>query len=342
MKLTTSVRYVPHKLLNIFILKRILESRLTYLLALIFVVILIFKCLSPYFLLMHNFFYMFKYAGILGLLGFAETLIILAGGGGIDLSVGGVLSLSGVLLYYLFTKLNNIWVASVLTIIIGMALGAVNGLLCPILGIPPFIGTLATMFAYSGISLGISRGKALAGFPKSFAILGEGSIGPIPVQFVFMLGAFVVLAFLLRQTRFGRHLIAIGDNEAGARLVGISPSRIRFTLYVMSGSLAGLSAVLMASWLLTARPDAGAGYELRAIAVAVLGGTDIFGGAGTLSGTFLATIVVVMIQMGLQQLNVNAVVQLAIIGVLLVSVALINQMLASGGTKARRLLFKGR
>lgn len=314
---------------TLFLLHRLLESRLMYLVFLMFTIMLVFGCISPYFFVWNNFLYMFKYAGILGLLGFAETFVILAGGGGIDLSVGSMLSLSGVLLYLMNTKMN-VWLASALTLPVGMLLGAVNGLLCPIAGMPPFIGTLATMFAYAGISLGISGGVALSGFPKSFAVLGEGLVGGIPVQFLFLIGAFIPLGFLLRQTSFGRHIVAVGDNEQAALLLGISPKRTRFLLYVLSGALAALGAILMDSWLLTARPDAGSGYELRAIAVAVLGGTDIFGGSGTLSGTLIATIVVVMIQMGLQQLNVNPVWQLGIIGGLLVAVAVLNRVLATG------------
>lgn len=310
---------------RVFTVHRIIESRLPYLIAFIVVIMTIFGFISPYFLVPSNFLYMFKYAGILGLLGFAETFVILAGGGGIDLSVGSMLSLSGVLLYFMNTKMN-VWLASALTLPIGMTLGAVNGLLCAVAGIPPFIGTLATMFAYAGVSLGITKGIALSGFPREFAILGEGLLVNIPIQFLFLIAAFIPLGFMLRQTAFGRHIIAVGDNEQAARLLGISPKRIRFSLYVLSGALAALGAILMDSWLLTARPDAGAGYELRAIAIAVLGGTDIFGGSGTLSGTFLATITVVMIQMGLQQLNVNPVWQLGIIGGLLISVAVLSQI----------------
>jgi len=311
---------------KLFPVHRIIESRLPYLVAFIAIIIAIFSSISPYFAVPSNFLYMFKYAGILGLLGFAETFVILAGGGGIDLSVGSMLSLAGVLLYFMSTKMN-VWLASALTLPIGMTLGAVNGLLCAVAGIPPFIGTLATMFAYAGISLGITKGVALSGFPKEFAILGEGLLGNIPIQFLFLIAVFIPLGFMLRQTAFGRHIIAVGDNEQAAQLLGISPKRIRFSLYVLSGALAALGAILMDSWLLTARPDAGAGYELKAIAVAVLGGTDISGGSGTLSGTLLATIIVVMLQMGLQQLNINPVWQLGIIGVLLVGVALLNQII---------------
>lgn len=311
---------------RIFTAHRIIESRLTYLTAFIAVIMITFSFISPYFFVPSNFLYMFKYAGILGLLGFAETFVILAGGGGIDLSVGSMLSLAGVLLYFMSTKMN-VWLASALTLPIGMTLGAVNGLLCAVAGIPPFIGTLATMFAYAGISLGITKGVALSGFPKEFAILGEGLLGNIPIQFLFLIAVFIPLGFMLRQMTFGKYIIAVGDNEQAARLLGISPKRIRFSLYVLSGALAALGAILMDSWLLTARPDAGAGYELKAIAVAVLGGTDIFGGSGTLSGTLLATIIVVMLQMGLQQLNINPVWQLGIIGILLVTVALLNQII---------------
>ncbi len=313
-------------------LGRIFESRLLYLTMFIGVIITIFSIKSPYFIVPANFLYMFKYTGIIGILGLGETLIILAGGGGIDLSVGSMLSLSGVLLYFLSTMVN-VWLAVVLTVPLGLFLGAINGVLCTFVGIPPFLATLATMFAYSGISLGITRGVALSGFPKQFGVLGEGLIFGVPVQFLVLLFVFIPAGIMLRLTSFGKHIIAVGNSEHTALLVGISPKRVRFVLYVISGGLAALGGILMDSWLLTARPDAGLGYELRAIAVAILGGTHIHGGSGTLTGTLLATIAITMIQMGLQLVNVNAVWQLGIIGLLLVFVAVLNQVIGGGGLR---------
>ncbi len=314
------------------LLHRLGESRITHLVIFIGVIIIIFSSISPYFLVLGNFLYMFKFAGILGLVGFAETLIILAGGGGIDLSVGSMVSLTGVLHFLLSTQMN-VWLAAALALPIGAFLGATNGVITLAIRIPPFIGTLATMFAFAGISLGVTNGVALSGFPQSFGILGEGLVGGIPVQVLVLIAVFIPLAFTLRHTSFGRHIYAVGDNEEAARLLGISPKRIRFILYVTNGVICAIAAILMNSWLLTARPDAGQGYELRGIAIAILGGTHIFGGSGTLTGALLATVAVVMLQMGLQQININPVWQLGILGLLLVTVAIGNQLVQEGNLK---------
>ena len=331
---------MPHFQLRAFWIQRIAKSRIAHLLFFIAIILAIFSAVSPYFLVLNNFLYMFKYAGILGLLGFAETLIILAGGGGIDLSVGSMLSLIGVLHYFLSTQIN-VWLAAVLMLPVGMFLGLINGLFAIKIGIPPFISTLATMFAFEGLSLGITKGVALSGFPQSFAVLGEGLVWGIPVQFIILVAIFLPLAFILNQTAFGRHIYAVGDNEQAASLLGISAKKIRFILYIVNGILCAISAILMNSWLLTARPDAGVGYELRGIAVAVLGGTYIFGGSGTLTGSLLATIAIVMLQMGLQQMNINSVWQLGLIGLLLIVVAVINQIAQSAGIKSLFRFAKG-
>lgn len=303
----------------------LLYSRILHLTVFNLLIVAFFGTLQPSFLQGGNFLYIFKYAGILGLLGFAEALVMLAGNGGIDLSVGSMLSLVAVVHFYL-AGLVNVWFAALLVLPLGMVLGSINGFLTTGMRMPPFMATLATLYAYSGIALGITGGVPLSGFPQGFSLLGQGDVFRIPIQFLVLLGAFVPLAFVLRRTDVGRHIYAIGDNENAASLLGISPRRIRFGLYVVNGFISALCAVMMNSWLLTARPDAGSGYELRAIAIAVLGGVDIFGGSGRLSGVLLATIAIVLIEGGMQQLNISPVWQLGVVGFLLVVVTAFNQL----------------
>lgn len=306
------------------------NSRAFYLALVIGLILLLILSIVPSFLKPSNFLYMFKYMGILGLIGIAETLIILAGGGGIDLSIGSMLSLLGVL-YYMLAASTNVWVAMILLIPLGMLLGAFNGTLTTRVGIPPFIATLATMFAFSGLALGLTGGSVLSGeLPSWFGVIGQGDVFGIPIQFLIFLGVFFPVGFILQQTSLGKYIYAIGDNEEAARLLGISPSKIRFYLYIFNGIIAALTAIMMNSWLLTARPDAGSGYELQGIAIAVLGGVNIFGGSGTLSGALMATIAIVLLQTAMQFVNINPVWQLGIVGLLLVTVTLANQIFEQG------------
>ncbi len=303
----------------------LLYNRTLHLVVFNLLIVGFFGMMAPSFLQSGNFLYIFKYAGILGLLGFAQALVMLAGNGGIDLSVGSMLSLVAVVHFYL-TGVVNVWVAALLVLPLGMILGAFNGFLTTGMRMPPFMATLATLYAYSGLALGITGGVPLSGFPRHFSLLGQGDIFQVPIQFLVLLVAYLPLAFVLGRTDVGRHIYAIGDNENAASLVGISPRRIRFSLYVVNGFISALCAVMMNSWLLTARPDAGSGYELRAIAIAVLGGVDIFGGSGRLSGVLLATMAIVLIEGGMQQLNISPVWQLGVVGLLLVLVTAFNQL----------------
>ncbi|MBS3788638.1 ABC transporter permease [Candidatus Bipolaricaulota bacterium] len=320
------MNWISQLITKIPALSRLRDSRPFYLTLVIGLNVLLLLAIAPTFLNPSNFLYMFRYAGILGLIGIAETLIILAGGGGIDLSIGSMLSLLGVL-HYILAASADIWVAMILVLPLGMLLGALNGTLTTWVGIPPFIATLATMFAFSGLALGLTGGSVLSGaLPSWFGVIGQGDLFGVPIQFLVLLGLFLPVGFILQRTSLGKYIYAIGDNEEAARLLGISPSRIRFYLYMFNGFIAAIAAIMMNSWLLTARPDAGSGYELQGIAIAVLGGVDIFGGSGTLSGALIATIAIILLQTGMQFININPVWQLGAVGLLLVTVTLANQL----------------
>ena len=309
-------------------LRRIVKARATVLLLInITTVVLLYVFIPPFRNITHAL-YMLKYTGTIGLCALGESFVILAGGGGIDLSIGSILSLSGVMLYFL-GKLMPLWFASLLCIVFGGILGGVNGVLITRLRLPPFIVTLGTMFLYSGVALGITKGVAYSGFPQSFGIVGNGVIGLVPIQTIIFVLIFGILYFIQLKTPFGIWVMAVGSNEHSARLLGVRPERVRLTVYVVSGVLAALSGIIMVSWLLTARPDAGAGYELRAIAAAVLGGVDLFGGAGSLLAVFLAVVFITLFQTGLQLININPVWQLGGLGVLLIVVAMSSMRLSA-------------
>jgi len=306
-----------------------LADRRAFLTLLIVVACAAMSLLSPYFLQVHNLLSMTQYGAVIGLLALGQSLVILGGNGGIDLSVGSMLSLSGVLMG-LMTQYGglNPWLAAVITLGASVGLGAVNGILVAGLSIPPLIVTLSTLYLYGSLANVLTGGGQLGGFDRAgFPALGQTAILGIPTQVLLVfLPATAVCVWVLHRTRSGRVLYQVGTSQLAASLVGIDVRRARFTLYCVSGLLAGLGAIVTNSWLLTARPSAGAGLELQAITIAVLGGIDIFGGRGYLSGTFLGVILVVVLNSGLQLAGVGGSIQTGLLGAVLVVSVLLNNL----------------
>ena len=309
-----------------------LQVRLVLLLGLWGGSLVVMSLLSPYFLQARTIPYLLQYIPILGLLGLGQTLIMLAGGPGIDLSVGSMVSLVGVLVGTLVGAGTPVLAACAAGLVFGAALGLLNGVLVNMLRIPSLMATLATMFAYGGLALAFTAGRPLGGFPEGFAWLGQGAMGGIPNSFLFVLiPVAVLLHIVLTRTRIGSHIVACGNDDRAAHLAGLNVARIRTGLYVLSGVLAAVGSIISMSWFLAARPDAGKGLELLAVTIAVLGGTHIFGGTGGIPGTIVAVLIVTTLQIGLQLANISAAWQLGIIGALL-----IVSVSAGGGFRALR------
>jgi ribose/xylose/arabinose/galactoside ABC-type transport system permease subunit len=274
-----------------------------------------------------------KFGVVVGLLALGQTLIILSGRGGIDLSVGSALSLSGITMGLAVNAGVPVWPAAAIAIMTGVLLGAFNGLLIAVVGIPALIGTVGTLFLYGSLALVVSGGRAISGYgDHGFAFIGQGTVLGMPAQLVLvLLPAYAIIGWLVARTRFGRTIYEVGNGDRPARLVGRSPKALRFWLFCLSGGLAGLGAVVTNAWLQTARPAAGAGFELQAVTIAVLGGTHIFGGRGRLSGTFLALFVVILLNAGLQFNGVDQVWQSGVLGVLLIGSVVLNNLMSGEG-----------
>lgn len=316
---------------------QVLSNRVYFLLVLMFIVVVIMSLLSPFFLTVSNIFGMTRFGAVLALLALGQSLVILAGGGGIDLSVGAMVSLAGVILGVLVVTWSiNIWLAVPLMLIASAGLGALNGVIVALIGVPPLIGTLGTLWAYGAIALVITEGRPIAGFPEAFGFIGaERLFDVIPVMtLLIVLPVFVLLLFITTRTVFGRWIYLVGVNDVAARFSGVPVRQVRFILFTLNGLLAGLGAVIYSSWFMSSRPDVGNGLELQAITVAVLGGTHIFGGTGNLAGTMLAVLIVTMVASGLQLANINTLWQLAVLGFILLSAVALNQFIA--GRTARR------
>ena len=311
------------------ILGRILANRIAFLALLLLVLLATMSALSPYFLTADNLLGMTRFGAAMALLAMGQALIVLAGGAGIDISMGSILSLSGVLFAMLIGQGISIWLAAPLGVLIGGALGAVNGVTVACWNFPPMIGTFSTMWAYAALALIITGGVPVSGFPESFAFLGQGTIFGVPAQIAcIVVPAYLVLQFVMSKTSFGRAVYLIGVNQEAARFAGLPVMGIRFFLYALSGLLAGLGGLIMASWLMAARPDIGVGFEMQALTVTVLGGIDIFGGSGSLGGVMLAVLVVVVMQSGMQLANINTIWQLAVLGAILLGAVSLNQAMS--------------
>jgi ribose/xylose/arabinose/galactoside ABC-type transport system permease subunit len=310
-------------------LTKLLGNRLTFLAAVNILVFALMSWLSPYFLDFYSLLEMTRFGAVLGLLALGQTLVFVSGRGGIDLSVGSMLSLAGVFFATLVVTLGvPMPLAVAAALAFGLLLGAVNGVLVTVVGMPPFIATLSTLYVYSSLALFWTDGKPIDGFPEAFGVLGQGTILGVPNQVLLVLAPVaLLLGYVWSSTVFGRSIFFIGINDTAARLSGINVRRVRVAVYAISGVLAAAGAIVTASWLLSARPDAGQGAELQAITVAVLGGAAITGGAGSLGGTMLALLLVTMIAFGLQLAGVNATYQLAILGLLLLVTVALNQII---------------
>ena len=270
----------------------------------------------------------------IGLLAIAMTPIIVTGG--IDLSVGSMMGLAAVVLGALWHDAGlSLPLAIAITLLLGVAGGALNAVLITRLGFPPLIVTLGTLSLFRGIAEGATGGiQHYSGFPGSFLALGQGYVwGRVPTQLFVFLAAVAIGGWVLHRTSAGRALYAIGHSPEGARYAGIPVGRRLAAVYVVSGFAASLAAVIYVAHLGQAKSDAGTGYELMAITAVVLGGASIFGGSGTILGTVLGLFSIVLLQNGLRLAGQPAELSGILTGVLLVATIVVD--LLSRRAKAR-------
>jgi ribose transport system permease protein len=290
-------------------------------------VILLFAALRPTMFSAATVTTVLQFSTILALVSLGQCLVILAGGAGIDLSVGGTVSLSVVLAMLAVKAGMPPALLPIGCVVCGLLLGLFNGLLVTRLKILPLIATLGTLFVYSGMALALTGGGAQSGVPTWLLPWGRGMIFSMPMPFVtLVVPVFVIAAVLLLYSAWGRWLFAMGFNERSARLVGIPVDRARLLVYGLSGLLAGLAGLVSLAWLGSARPNIGQNLELESLTAVMLGGVAISGGIGGVGGVIAAVILLVTLKTGLLQLNVNTVWQVGIVGALLIAVLLIERL----------------
>ena len=238
-------------------------------------------------------------------LAFGMTFAIITGG--IDLSVGSILALSGTLSAG-FIAFNNMSVAQavILAIVIGTALGLFNGFFIAKTTIPPFIVTLAMMQIARGAAYIYSNGQPIRAMFPDYQIIGTGWLGPIPYPVIYMVVFLIICVILLSKTRFGRHVYAVGGNDKAAIFSGVNVARTKILVYTMSGFLAAFTGVVLCARMASGQPTAGQAFEMDAIAATVLGGTSMSGGVGKIGSTFIGVLIIGVLNNGLNLLGLNS------------------------------------
>ena len=259
-----------------------------------------------------------KHVALYGILALGMTFVIITGG--IDLSVGSGVAFSGLVVASAMKAGIPVPVAMLMALGTGMALGAFNAFVITVLGIVPFIATLGTNSIFRGIVLVIMDGVPMSGLKSEFTWIGSGKLwGWLPWAVIFMAVIAVIMAILLKKSKFGRYVYAIGSNEQAAYLSGIPVNRIKLMNYVISGALVAFAGMLLAARVSSAAPTAGDLYETNAIAASVIGGATLSGGKGSIAGTIVGAFIIGVLSNGLNLIGLNYFWQQVAIGVVIIS-----------------------
>ncbi|WP_149142848.1 ABC transporter permease [Gemmobacter caeruleus] len=311
-------------------------------------IVAVFSFLSPNYFTVSNFLIMASHVAIYGILAVGMLLVIL--NGGIDLSVGSILALSGVVAGALMQGVElpalgvilypPVWAVVVLTCTLGALVGAVNGVLIAWFKVPAFVATLGVMYVARGVALLMTNGLTynnLSGRPElgntGFDWLGFNRLAGIPISVLVLSGIAILAGLMLSRSAFGRWLYASGGNERAADLSGVPVKRVKITVYTLSGILSAVAGLVLSSQLTSAGPTAGTTYELTAIAAVVIGGAALTGGRGTVRGTMLGAFVIGFLSDGLVIIGVSSYWQTVFTGAVIVLAVLMNSIQYGKGTR---------
>jgi len=268
------------------------------------------------------------------IMGIGVTFAIITGG--IDLSIGSVIALSGTVAVMAAMAGVPIWISMIIGLLVGAFTGSLNGLMITKLKLPPFIATLGMLMVARGVALTITNANAWPA-PDAFGDLGNNTIfgtGPkfpgIPYPVLIMIAIALIFSFILGKTRIGRYIYAVGSNEEAARLSGIKVNQVKIVAYIISGLLAGMVGIILASRMVTSQPNSADGYELYAIASAVIGGTSLMGGVGTVLGTVIGSFIIGILNVGLTMSGANYFLQKIVIGLVVIGAVAVDQLKGRG------------
>lgn len=312
-------------------------------------IVAVFSIISPAYFTLGNFLIMSAQVAVFGLLAIGMLLVIL--NGGIDLSVGSTLALTGVFAGYLMQGIElesfgvilflPVWAVVLLTLAVGAFVGAINGVLIAFLKVPAFVATLGTLYVARGVALLMTNGLTfnnLSGKAElgntGFEWLGFNRIFNIPISVIILVIVAILAGILLSRTAFGRWLYSSGGNERAAELSGVPVKRVQIIVYMLSGVCAAIAGLVLGSQLTSAGPTAGSTYELTAIAAVVIGGAALTGGKGNVQGTMLGAFVIVFLSAGLVITGVSVYWQTVFTGSVIVLAVLLNSITYGGIRKA--------
>ena len=286
---------------------------------------------SPYFLTQQNILNVLRQASINGVLAIGMTFVILTRG--IDLSVGSVVALSGIVAASFATTSSIAGVhgspypaivAIVAGLLVGVASGAVNGFVVSRFRVPSFVVTLGMLSTARGLTMLYTLGRPVPSLTPEFRWMGTGQVAGVPAPILILIAVFAVSWWVLGRTRFGRHVYAVGGNPRAANTSGILVSRIRLAVFMISGATAGLAGLVLSARTGSGLTQAGIAYELDAIAAVVIGGTSLSGGVGSVLGTLLVALLIAVMNNGLDLLGVDSNYQQIIKGLMIVVAVMID------------------
>lgn len=286
--------------------------------------VLLMSLIAPNFNRVDNLLNIARSISINAILAAGMTFVILTAG--IDLSVGSIVAVSGVISVVAAIAGVPAPLAVLIGMLAGAVCGAVNGFLTAYLALAPFIVTLGTMTFLRGLAYTITEGRPIVSSDLNFRDIGNGYLLGIPVPVILMAIVYLVAWFVLERTRYGRHVYAVGGNAQAARLAGVRVRQVTTSVYVIAGLCSGLAGVIFAARVISAQPTAGTGYELDAIAAVVLGGTSLMGGRGRIIGTLIGSVILGVLTTGLILLNVPFFTQLLIKGAVIIFAVAIDSL----------------
>ncbi|MCK9288025.1 MAG: ABC transporter permease [Sphaerochaetaceae bacterium] len=307
---------------NVKTLVRTVNSKYFILYAVIALIIIL-TILSDSFLSLHNIINILRQSSMVAIIAVGVFFAIVSGG--IDISVGSTVGLAGVIMAKSLVELNlPIFLGIIIGLAVGTFVGLINGLLVAKRNIPPFVATLGTMGAVRGLTYVLTNAYPVSGLPKGIDFIGRGYVGPIPVPIIIMLVVYVLAYIVAEHTRVGRFIFAIGGNEEAAHLSGIKIDKYRIFAYMTSGGLAALSGIILVSRLASGQPNAGLNYEFEAITSAVVGGTSLSGGKGTILGVLFGALFISILLNGMVLLNISSYYQQMLKGIVLILAVMVD------------------
>lgn len=303
--------------------KNFFKNQTVFLICIIIVMVVIISLINPRFIGKKNILAIFQQISVLGIAAMAATMLLKSAL--FDLSSSGIISLVCVLVAKLITDGMNTWLAAIIGILLGLLLGAINGTIISKTKTLPLIITLGMQYIYSGIAL-VLTGGVFIGLKGKFSFLGNGKIAGIPVSIIVFLIVVVIVYFVLERTRYGRRLVAIGNNPEATYLCGIDVDKYTILNYMFSGGVFALAGLVLLSRLGSVVSTVGNGYELRAMAAAIIGGVSVAGGKGSVFGAFLGVIMMGIISNGMNIMNVNSYYQNIVLGIVIVVAVIVSNI----------------